>query len=302
MLELLRAIPIPTPSTENVSESVLNQSRVAHVLGSFVMCIVLERASLPEILHLISTLRKVEYRCSERCSKTISGAVEGCLGRFSFRRGCGFRPGYPWLSQAASFPDGHSSASLNNKPPTPPVTYPTVPPNQHPSSSSPSSGGNNNGSNSNNNNAASPSPPTAPTKDSTETLNGIIDGYCCPLTNLNLTIPDGTTVRCFAVSNDNKYVALATAQFGICIGDLERGCITHRQETAPPLEDAAAASWESQDNLMNANIAPTGYHSSSYACLLYTSDAADEEDSVDLGGRRIIKKKKKNMKKIETKR
>eukprot|EP00658_Telonema_sp_P-2_P066073 TRINITY_DN55184_c0_g1_i2.p1 TRINITY_DN55184_c0_g1~~TRINITY_DN55184_c0_g1_i2.p1 ORF type:complete len:335 (-),score=62.47 TRINITY_DN55184_c0_g1_i2:98-1102(-) len=29
-----------------------------------------------------------------------------------------------------------------------------------------------------------------------------------------------------------------------------------------------------------------------YSCLLYTSDAADEEDSVDLGGRRIIKKKK----------
>eukprot|EP00656_Telonema_subtile_P013871 TRINITY_DN17055_c0_g1_i4.p1 TRINITY_DN17055_c0_g1~~TRINITY_DN17055_c0_g1_i4.p1 ORF type:complete len:445 (+),score=95.22 TRINITY_DN17055_c0_g1_i4:118-1452(+) len=27
-------------------------------------------------------------------------------------------------------------------------------------------------------------------------------------------------------------------------------------------------------------------------CLLYTSDAADEEDSVDLGGRRVIKKKK----------
>ncbi|CZS11813.1 hypothetical protein CDFC105_93965 [Clostridioides difficile] len=24
------------------------------------------------------------------------------------------------------------------------------------------------------------------------------------------------------------------------------------------------------------------------ACLLYTSDAADEEDSVDLGGRRLI--------------
>ena len=31
-----------------------------------------------------------------------------------------------------------------------------------------------------------------------------------------------------------------------------------------------------------------------YYCLLYTSDAADEEDSVDLGGRRIIKKKKTN--------
>ena len=29
-------------------------------------------------------------------------------------------------------------------------------------------------------------------------------------------------------------------------------------------------------------------------CLLYTSDAADEEDSGDLGGGRIIKKKKEN--------
>ena len=29
-----------------------------------------------------------------------------------------------------------------------------------------------------------------------------------------------------------------------------------------------------------------------HGCLLYTSDAADERSSVDLGGRRIIKKKK----------
>ena len=29
-------------------------------------------------------------------------------------------------------------------------------------------------------------------------------------------------------------------------------------------------------------------------CLLYTSDAADERSSVDLGGRRSIKKKQKN--------
>ena len=34
-----------------------------------------------------------------------------------------------------------------------------------------------------------------------------------------------------------------------------------------------------------------------YSCLLYTSDAADERSSVDLGGRRIIKKKKKIQKK-----
>ena len=31
-------------------------------------------------------------------------------------------------------------------------------------------------------------------------------------------------------------------------------------------------------------------------CLLYTSDAADERSSVDLGGRRIIKKKKQDNK------
>ena len=31
-------------------------------------------------------------------------------------------------------------------------------------------------------------------------------------------------------------------------------------------------------------------------CLLYTSDAADERSSVDLGGRRIIKKKNMIMK------
>ena len=35
------------------------------------------------------------------------------------------------------------------------------------------------------------------------------------------------------------------------------------------------------------------------ACLLYTSDAADERSSVDLGGRRIIKKKKENKNGVE---
>ena len=35
-----------------------------------------------------------------------------------------------------------------------------------------------------------------------------------------------------------------------------------------------------------------GFHSLDTPCLLYTSDAADERSSVDLGGRRIIKKKK----------
>ena len=34
------------------------------------------------------------------------------------------------------------------------------------------------------------------------------------------------------------------------------------------------------------------YYPQVESCLLYTSDAADERSSVDLGGRRIIKKKK----------
>ena len=36
-----------------------------------------------------------------------------------------------------------------------------------------------------------------------------------------------------------------------------------------------------------------------WACLLYTSDAADERSSVDLGGRRIIKKKRDSAQKRE---
>src|SRR5664280_3475887 len=47
---------------------------------------------------------------------------------------------------------------------------------------------------------------------------------------------------------------------------------------SPPCGPEAVAAQLSQDD------APAG------PCLLYTSDAADEEDSVDLGGRRIIKK------------
>ena len=38
--------------------------------------------------------------------------------------------------------------------------------------------------------------------------------------------------------------------------------------------------------LVNRIVSPQ-----SLTCLLYTSDAADERSSVDLGGRRIIKKK-----------
>src|SRR5664279_232309 len=39
----------------------------------------------------------------------------------------------------------------------------------------------------------------------------------------------------------------------------------------------------------SSSILPFYLRLNLFSCLLYTSDAADEEDSVDLGGRRIIK-------------
>ena len=53
--------------------------------------------------------------------------------------------------------------------------------------------------------------------------------------------------------------------------------------------------WSGFDN--NQNLITLQYE----GCLLYTSDAADERSSVDLGGRRIIKKKKKIIQKTNKK-
>ena len=47
-----------------------------------------------------------------------------------------------------------------------------------------------------------------------------------------------------------------------------------------------------QDSAMDVRLLDTFACSVVRTCLLYTSDAADERSSVDLGGRRIIKKKK----------
>ena len=66
----------------------------------------------------------------------------------------------------------------------------------------------------------------------------------------------------------------------MCIRDsLEAGDRQHRAES-----DQA----EGQALGGEGRTAPHHVH----GCLLYTSDAADERSSVDLGGRRIIKKKK----------
>ena len=50
-----------------------------------------------------------------------------------------------------------------------------------------------------------------------------------------------------------------------------------------------------RDPLLGVITAITPFnHPMNQVCLLYTSDAADERSSVDLGGRRIIKKKNKS--------
>eukprot|EP00658_Telonema_sp_P-2_P022301 TRINITY_DN18910_c0_g1_i1.p1 TRINITY_DN18910_c0_g1~~TRINITY_DN18910_c0_g1_i1.p1 ORF type:complete len:214 (+),score=62.97 TRINITY_DN18910_c0_g1_i1:67-708(+) len=53
----------------------------------------------------------------------------------------------------------------------------------------------------------------------------------------------------------------------------------------------------SEKNQLPAFVPEPCWTGEELVCLLYTSDAADEEDSVDLGGRRIIKKKKKGKEK-----
>ena len=45
-------------------------------------------------------------------------------------------------------------------------------------------------------------------------------------------------------------------------------------------------------DVLLTDVAQAWAAASATGCLLYTSDAADERSSVDLGGRRIIKKKK----------
>ena len=69
-------------------------------------------------------------------------------------------------------------------------------------------------------------------------------------------------------------------------------CIRDRTES----EAVAKALDADPNDVLKAITAPGGFsYVQRKVCLLYTSDAADERSSVDLGGRRIIKKKKHMM-------
>eukprot|EP00658_Telonema_sp_P-2_P058807 TRINITY_DN47385_c0_g1_i1.p2 TRINITY_DN47385_c0_g1~~TRINITY_DN47385_c0_g1_i1.p2 ORF type:complete len:118 (+),score=30.31 TRINITY_DN47385_c0_g1_i1:54-356(+) len=61
-----------------------------------------------------------------------------------------------------------------------------------------------------------------------------------------------------------------------------------------PQPPAVVMSHCSADPVMQSRAAltagvPSALSADNTTCLLYTSDAADEEDSVDLGGRRVVK-------------
>eukprot|EP00658_Telonema_sp_P-2_P037571 TRINITY_DN27015_c0_g1_i2.p1 TRINITY_DN27015_c0_g1~~TRINITY_DN27015_c0_g1_i2.p1 ORF type:complete len:358 (-),score=65.58 TRINITY_DN27015_c0_g1_i2:8-970(-) len=83
---------------------------------------------------------------------------------------------------------------------------------------------------------------------------------------------------------------------------LHRGRMDQSRPTNIVVEGAGAAAARSSSSTSavpsaadvvppTTNVSPVPVNMK--GCLLYTSDAADEEDSVDLGGRRIIKKKTK---------
>ena len=66
-------------------------------------------------------------------------------------------------------------------------------------------------------------------------------------------------------------------------------CIRDRIETILGALEMEEILYELREHSAGLNAGRWDYI---FSCLLYTSDAADERSSVDLGGRRIIKKKK----------
>ena len=105
-----------------------------------------------------------------------------------------------------------------------------------------------------------------------------------------------STVVCSLVDNIClfSFVSLFFFQAEDGIRDLVRsrglGDVYKRQERYFALLRVEAVNFESpeaaKEKTLFENLTPL------YPCLLYTSDAADQRSSVDLGGRRIIKKKK----------
>ena len=80
--------------------------------------------------------------------------------------------------------------------------------------------------------------------------------------------------------------------FGPKLGNLniEKISETSEESFTKKLSSVYKAISQVSQNSLLKNRDMIGFVGAPWTCLLYTSDAADEEDSVDLGGRRIIKK------------
>eukprot|EP00658_Telonema_sp_P-2_P037595 TRINITY_DN27035_c0_g1_i2.p1 TRINITY_DN27035_c0_g1~~TRINITY_DN27035_c0_g1_i2.p1 ORF type:complete len:231 (-),score=32.51 TRINITY_DN27035_c0_g1_i2:83-775(-) len=96
-------------------------------------------------------------------------------------------------------------------------------------------------------------------------------------------VTSGTSPFHIPAPSASYFVCGTNAAMGTCVWGSHGGLnvLQERNGTATSIfEEDAITTLRSSDLVLSA------------ACLLYTSDAADEEDSVDLGGRRIIKKTK----------
>ena len=109
----------------------------------------------------------------------------------------------------------------------------------------------------------------------------------------------GQSTRSITVNSQGSYRVTVTGSNG-CVATssavkvIANGCTP---PTAPTITVTGSTILISGQTATLTSSTAGGYLWSTGAttCLLYTSDAADERSSVDLGGRRIIKKKKNNQ-------
>src|SRR5678816_4963700 len=98
--------------------------------------------------------------------------------------------------------------------------------------------------------------------------------------DMPITMDDGLVLRC------DVFRPLKKGRYPVLLSYGPYGKWLH-------FEDGYKTAWDRMALKHPDVMAGSTNKYQSWDCLLYTSDAADERSSVDLGGRRIIKKKKK---------
>src|SRR5450756_2770585 len=98
----------------------------------------------------------------------------------------------------------------------------------------------------------------------------------------------------FLVHGTELVLAHAVMDGELVVGDIYLGFFTGLNLEISLAHDVACLPRVgAQVGFVDCNIATLSILDPHWICLLYTSDAADDLLCVDLGGRRIIKKKKK---------